>query len=121
MMSENKVQCPCGVHIEKDQYKLLYLKKDTGEIDILCPNDYCYLKELGFLKFEITEMGTVAFEIGRFYSPFVTWNATRMSEENTVKELKTHLIFITERMINWSKVVDDYQAKLKENLAKEVS
>jgi hypothetical protein len=120
-MSESKVQCPCGVYIEKDQYKLLYLKKDTGEIDILCYNDYCYLKELGFIKFSINETGNIDFDIGRFYSPFVTWNATRMNEENTVKALKIHLIFITEKLIDWRKVVDDYKTKQKENLLKEAS
>ena len=120
-MSESKVQCPCGVYIEKDQYKLLYLKKDTGEIDILCHNDYCYLKELGFLKFHIDENDKIDFDKGRFYSPFVTWNATRMSEENTIKELKTHLIHIAENMINWTKVVEDYKKKQKEEKAKEDS
>ena len=47
------IQCPCGQNIiDYNDYLLLFLKKDMGEIDILCPNDYCYLRELGFLKFD---------------------------------------------------------------------
>ena len=120
-MSESKIQCPCGVHIKENQYKLLYLKKDIGEIDILCHNDLCYLKELGYLKFDINESHKIDFTKGRFYSPFVTWNATRMSEEKASEELKNNLIFITENLINWTKVIEDYKAKIAKKREKETS
>ncbi|NHJ01163.1 MAG: hypothetical protein EAX86_03430 [Candidatus Heimdallarchaeota archaeon] len=104
-MSETAVQCPCGYTIEDYRnYLLLYLKKEMEEIDILCPNEYCYLRELGFLKFNVTETGEIKFKKGRFYAPFVTWNATRMSSEMTVKILKQHLIDITEKSVRWDKV-----------------
>ncbi|MHA2224088.1 MAG: hypothetical protein ACXAC8_02715 [Candidatus Hodarchaeales archaeon] len=106
-MSES-IQCPCGQIIEDyTKYILLNLKKEIGEggeIDILCSNDYCYLRELGFLKFNIDEKGKIILEKGRFYAPYVTWNATRMTEEKTVKELRVHLVDITEKLVQWDKI-----------------
>jgi hypothetical protein len=102
-MSET-IQCPCGRTIEDyTDYELLYLKKD--EIDILCQNEYCYLRELGFLKIDIdTDTSNISFQAGKFYAPYVTWNATRMSEEKTVEILRQHLIDITEKLVEWDKI-----------------
>lgn len=102
-MSET-IQCPCGQTIEDyKNYELLYLKKD--EIDILCQNEYCYLRELGFLKFEFSKnTDKITFQTGKFYAPYVTWNATRMSEEKTVEILRHHLIDITEKLVEWGKI-----------------
>ena len=108
-MTDQVIQCPCGQLIDdSSKYQLLYLKKEMEEIDILCPNDYCYLRELGFLKFKIDESNHIHFDKGRFYAPFVTWNATRMSEEKTIDILKQHLIEITEKNVSWKKVKEDY-------------
>lgn len=118
----NTIQCPCGQLIEDyTKYSLLYLKKDQNEIDIGCPNDYCYLRELGFLKFDIDETGKINFEKGRFYAPYVTWNATRMTEDNTVRVLKQHLIDITEKHVQWDKVIKDFKKKEAEKASEEVS
>jgi hypothetical protein len=114
-MSSDNIQCPCGQIIEDfSKYHTLYLKKDLGEIDILCPNEFCYLRELGFLKFEINESDDIVFHKGRFYSPYVTWNATRMSEEKTIERLREHLIGITEKLVSWKKVKLDYRQKKQE-------
>ncbi len=111
-LTDQVIQCPCGQFIENySQYHLLYLKKEMEEIDILCPNDYCYLRELGFLKFTIDESGHIHFDKGRFYAPFVTWNATRMSEETIVEILRQHLIEITEKHVSWKKVKEDFLKK----------
>ena len=71
-MSES-IQCPCGTIIEDyTKYMLLNLKKELGEggeIDILCSNDYCYLRELGFLKFNIDEKGKITLEKEDFMLP----------------------------------------------------
>lgn len=98
------IQCPCGETIkDHTNYELLYLKKD--EIDILCRNEFCYLRELGFLKFHYNkETEKIIFDTGKFYAPYVTWNATRMSEEKTVEILKQHLINITEKLVEWDKI-----------------
>lgn len=102
-MSET-IQCPCGQAIhDHTNYELLYLK--TDEIDILCQNEYCFLRELGFLRFDIdVNTGEIDFETGKFYAPYVTWNATRMSEEKTVQILRQHLIDITEKLVEWKKI-----------------
>ncbi len=115
------IQCPCGQNIKDyNDYLLLFLKKDMGEIDILCPNDYCYLRELGFLKFDIGENLEVFFEKGRFYAPYVTWNATKMTEETTVRILKQHLIDITEKTVDWERIKrdhisDDHKTSIQES------
>jgi hypothetical protein len=102
--STDQIQCPCGHFIpDYKEYQLLFLKKDMKEIDILCPNEFCYLRELGFLKFNI-ENGKIILEKGRFYAPYVTWNATRMTEEKTVKILREHLVDITEKHVQWDSI-----------------
>ncbi|UCE12987.1 MAG: hypothetical protein JSV04_12445 [Candidatus Heimdallarchaeota archaeon] len=119
-MSQQEIQCPCGQYIEDySKYLLLHLKKEMGEIDILCPNEFCYLRELGFLKFGIDESGEIDFDIGRFYAPYSTWNATRITEESTVKILKQHLIDITEKLVDWDKVKKGFIPKEKEEEKRE--
>lgn len=112
-MSET-IQCPCGQTIKgHTDYELLYLKKD--EIDILCQNEFCYLRELGFLKLDIDdETHKVSFQSGKFYAPYVTWNATRMSEELTVKVLRQHLIDITEKLVEWDKIAKSVKKRTED-------
>ena len=102
-MSE-KVQCPCGRVIEKpDEYKILFLKRELQELDILCPNDSCYLRELGYIKFDMHD-GEVKFKEAAFYPPFVTWNAGRLGAEGSEKLLKNHLREIVTKIIDWKKI-----------------
>lgn len=104
MPDKGNIQCPCGQIIgNSSEYNLLFLKKDLDEIDILCPNEFCYLRELGFITFKLAE-NTIKLNKGRFYAPFVTWNATRMSEEEIVSELRQHLIEICEKHIQWNRI-----------------
>lgn len=119
-MSQEEIQCPCGQYIEDySKYLLLHLKKEMGEIDILCPNEFCYLRELGFLKFRIDKAGEIEFDIGRFYAPYSTWNATRITEESTVKILKQHLIDITEKLVDWEKVKKGFIQKEEKEKSEE--
>ncbi|MHA1979389.1 MAG: hypothetical protein ACW98I_20995 [Candidatus Hodarchaeales archaeon] len=124
-MSESTIQCPCGQAIhDYSGYSLLYLKKESdegGEIDILCKNDYCYLRELGYLKFRIDKARKILLEKGKFYAPYVTWNATRMTEEKTVEILKTHLVDITEKLVQWDKVTKRTREDKKESSSEEVA
>lgn len=93
--------CPCGRKIEgASEFKLLYLKKELNEIDILCPNDNCYLREVGYIKFEVVD-GKPRFKEAGFYPPFVTWNASQMGRETAVQELKNALKDIKNR-IDWN-------------------
>ena len=105
MSSEsNDVQCPCG-RIIKDptEYKILFLKRELQEIDILCPNDSCYLRELGYVKFDVSD-GKAKFKEAAFYPPFVTWNAGRLGAEASEKLLKDHLRKIVTKIIDWKKI-----------------
>ncbi len=118
----SEIQCPCGQTIEDyKKYLLLYLKKDMGEIDILCPNEYCYLRELGFLKFNVDDFGKINFEKGRFYAPYSTWNATRISEVSTVDILRQHLINIAEKLVDWEKIRKSVEVGISEKIAQEES
>lgn len=100
------VQCPCGTTIEdSSRYTLLLLKKELSEIDILCPNETCYLRELGYVKFAISGREAV-FREGAFYPPFVTWNSTQLGREATQKILKEHLKEIVVRHIRWTDVAE---------------
>lgn len=95
--------CPCGRKIEDpSELKLLYLKKELNEIDILCPNDNCYLREVGYIKFEIID-GKPKFKEASFYPPFVTWNASQMGRDLAIEELKKTLRKLVER-IDWSMI-----------------
>jgi len=101
--TSEKIQCPCGRMIENgDEYKVLYLKHELKEIDILCPNDSCYLRELGYLRFNL-EKGKAKFKEASFYPPFVTWNSGRLGFDIAEKILKSHLKDIAKK-IDWKRL-----------------
>jgi len=98
-----RIQCPCGRIIENpDEYKVLYLKHEMREIDVLCPNDACYLRELGYVKFNL-EKGQAKFREASFYPPFVTWNSGRLGFDEAEKMLKSHLSQVV-RKIDWKRI-----------------
>jgi hypothetical protein len=100
--SEN-IQCPCGRVIEDpEEYKVLFLKRELQEIDILCPNDSCYLRELGYIKFDVQE-GKAKFKEASFYPPFVTWNSGRMGADEAETKLKNHLKMIAKK-VDWARL-----------------
>lgn len=119
MSSSNVLQCPCGKDYESpDEYKIVFLKKDQCEIDILCVNPACHLKELGYIKFEVDrEKMKILIEIAAFYPPYVTWNATRLGRENALKLLNEHLRHIIENRIDWKKIADETPSKCYTSLA----
>jgi hypothetical protein len=97
------IQCPCGRIIEDpEEYKVLYLKHELQEIDILCPNDSCYLRELGYIKFDIKN-GKAKFREASFYPPFVTWNSGRIGSDEAEKSLKDHLKKIAKK-VDWARL-----------------
>lgn len=113
--SQNYIQCPCGRVIkDPSEYKLLYLKKEQNEVDILCPNDTCYLRELGFVKFRVDENGEIRLEKASFYPPFVTWNVARMGREKATKTLREHLRWIYSKGIDWEKIKVDIKKRKEE-------
>ncbi len=110
MSREQQVlQCPCGrEYSSPDDYKIVFLKKDQCEIDILCANPACHLKELGYVKFGVDrENGKVEVEIASFYPPYVTWNATRLGRDTALKLLDKHLRYIIEKRIDWRKIAEE--------------
>jgi len=99
------VECPCGTKIrDSSKYTLLFLKKELLEIDILCPNEICHLRELGYIRFEKSG-GEALFREASFYPPFVTWNSTQLGRELAQNILKRHLKEIVTTHIDWREVV----------------
>jgi len=98
------VQCPCGRKIsEASEFHLLFLKKELNEIDVLCPNDSCYLRELGYVRFDVVE-NKAKFKEASFYPPFVTWNSSQLGKDEAQDALKGLLKDIVRKQINWSKI-----------------
>lgn len=107
------VQCPCGRYIENaSEFKLLFLKKEQNEIDIICPNENCYLRELGYIRFEVKE-GKPKFKEASFYPPFVTWNVTQLGKEEAQKQLKQMLRDLATRYVDWDRLVLAEQTQQK--------
>ncbi len=106
MAEEQYLQCPCGRVIkEPSEYKLVFLKKEHCEIDIMCPNPACHLKELGYIVFKVDrEHGKVLVETAAFYPPYVTWNATRLGREKATRLLEYHLTEIINKMVDWKRI-----------------
>lgn len=99
-----RIQCSCGTYLDDPkQYNLLFLKKELNEIDILCPNQSCFLRELGYVKFHRSS-GKAVFDEASFYPPFVTWNAAQDTSGETDAILKNHLKEIVTNLINWKRV-----------------
>jgi hypothetical protein len=106
----SSVQCPCGRTITNaGEYNLVLLRKEQGEIDVLCPNDSCYLCEVGYLKFTMEE-GKAKFQEAKFYPPFVTWNASQQGLEKASEGLKQHLKDLVTKFVNWKKISEDMRA-----------
>jgi len=114
---EEIIQCPCIS--SPAEYKLLYLKKEMNEIDILCPNDVCFLRELGFIKFDVDDEGRLKITGASFYPPFVTWNTARLGTDKALKLLKSHLREIVTRYIDWARVKADVLKRRKEQEERE--
>jgi len=95
------VQCPCGRDIkDAGEFKLLFLKKELNEIDILCPNETCYLRELGFIRFDVKD-GKAKFREASFYPPFVTWNKSQLGDEEAGSTLKKMLKELVTKYVDW--------------------
>lgn len=117
-MSETEyVQCVCGRVIrDASEYKVVYIKKENREIDILCPNDTCYLRELGFVQFTVDD-DKPKIQKATFYSPFVTWNVARLGKERANELLKQHLQQLLRRHVDWRKIVEETKKQIERERA----
>jgi len=111
------IQCVCGRLIkDPSEYKVVYIKKENRELDILCPNDTCYLRELGFIQFRL-EGDKPRITKATFYSPFVTWNVARLGKEKATQLLKQHLQMLIRRYIDWNKIVEETKKQIERERA----
>ncbi|MEM2905390.1 MAG: hypothetical protein QW057_04240 [Candidatus Bathyarchaeia archaeon] len=106
MAGEEKIQCPCGRFIDRpEDYKLIFLKKELREIDILCPNESCYLREIGYITFDVKDSKPI-FKEAIFYPPFVTWNISQLGEKARPM-MKQQLTEMVTKIIDWKKITAD--------------
>ncbi|RLE86956.1 MAG: hypothetical protein DRJ67_05995 [Thermoprotei archaeon] len=111
------IQCVCGRLIkDPSEYKVVYIKKENRELDILCPNDTCYLRELGFIQFRL-EGDKPRITKATFYSPFVTWNVARLGKDKATQLLKQHLQALIRRCIDWNKIVEETKKQIERERA----
>jgi len=111
------IQCVCGRLIkDPSEYKVVYIKKENRELDILCPNDTCYLRELGFIQFRL-EGDKPRITKATFYSPFVTWNVARLGKDKATQLLKQHLQTLIRRCIDWNKIVEETKKQIERERA----
>ena len=108
------LQCPCGKEYRDPmEYKLLFVKKEQCEIVILCSNPVGHLKGLGYIKFKIDKTHRkVHVEITSLYSPYVTWNNTRLGNEKAVRLPESRLRFIPEKRIDWKRIMGEAPLQL---------
>jgi hypothetical protein len=110
MSESEQIQCPCGkVIVNTNDYKVLFLKRELKEIDVLCPNESCYLRELGYIRFDVKNKKAI-FKEASFYPPLVTWNAGRLGWEKAEKLLKAHLKAIS-KGLDWKSLTEKKEKK----------
>jgi hypothetical protein len=98
-------QCPCGRLIRSPkEYSIFLLNLREHEINVLCPNEGCYLGELGRIRFT-TKGRSWSIEEASFNSFFLSWNSDRLGEERTKDLLESHLRDVI-RGIDWPSVMD---------------
>jgi len=118
MSEEGTIQCVCGRTIkDASEYKVMFIKKENRELDILCPNDTCYLRELGFIQFKL-EDDKPRVTKASFYSPFVTWNVARLGKDRATQLLKQHLQDIIKRYVNWDRIVEETKKQIEREKAR---
>gem|GEM_PF-6995905 len=99
------VQCPCGRLIRSPrEYRIFLFNIREHEINILCPNEGCYLGELGRIEF-VTKARSWVIEEASFNSFFLSWNSDRLGEERTKALLESHLKNVIGG-IDWLSVMD---------------
>ncbi len=109
---ETYLQCPCGRVIkDASEYKIFFLKKENREIDILCPNEACHVRELGYILFGFDD-NKVKLRKAVWYPIYVTWNKARLGGESD-NLLREHMKGVIKR-INWKRIVDDYKNYLEQ-------
>lgn len=106
-----KLQCPCGRIIDSaNDYDAIYLRHEVREVAILCPNNNCYLRELGYVRFEI-DGDEAKVKEAAFYSPYITWNIDQLGNEKAIENLKTHLHELVSKVIDWRKIANKTSEK----------
>lgn len=118
MSSEDFLQCPCGkIYKNPGDYTVVFVKKDQCEVDILCSNPACFLKELGYVKFSYDKDNQkVKVNVASFYPPYVTWNTTRLGRDKALRILESHLRELIGRNIDWRRVVEDLHPNCVEKI-----
>jgi len=107
-MSRPWLECPCGARIVRsDEVRLVWTGRDR--IDIVCPGDSCYLKEVGYIGFS-RHGDKVRLKRVSFYPPFSSWNLSRLGRERGSKLLDDLARGLMKRKVSWAQLDQSRQA-----------
>ncbi len=87
-MNSPWLECPCGAKIlHHGELRLEWKRENESQVHIICPDDSCYLREVGHIRFE-RNGHEVRLKKVMFYPPFSSWNLARLGRERGNKLLK---------------------------------
>jgi len=98
------LECPCGARIaHPDELRFVWIGREKDRLDILCPDDSCYLREVGCIEFkrcgdEVRLKGVT------FYRPFSSWNLSRLGRERGNKLLRDLARGLVRRKLSWTQL-----------------
>lgn len=102
---DDYVQCPCGRLIRSPrEYVVFLMNIGEHEISLLCPNEGCYLEELGRIRFTVKGKSRTI-EEASFNPFFFSWNSDRLGEERAKALLESHMKNAIDG-IDWLSVID---------------
>jgi len=100
-MNPQWLECPCGAKIvHQGELRLVWPQKDENQLYILCPDDSCYLKEVGYI---LLRRGGNEVRLNRviFYPAFSSWNLARLGRERGNSLLKQLAKELRKRRVSW--------------------
>jgi len=98
------LECPCGAKItHPDKLRLVWKGREEDRLDILCPGDSCYLREVGYIESR-RDGDEVRLKGVTFYRPFSSWNLSRLGRERGNKLLSDLARGVVKRKVSWAQM-----------------
>ena len=108
---EGEVQCPCGRIIRSPkEYRVFFMREIGNVVYLLCPNERCYVGELGNITFSIHGRSAKV-DRAFFNMLFYSWNSEQLGEKTAKILLEDHLKTIVTRDINWQTISETAKRK----------
>ncbi len=103
-MSAPWLECPCGAKIvHQGELRLALTQRGETQLYILCPDNSCYLREVGYIRFK-RDGDKVRLNKVIFYPPFSSWNIARLGRERGSKLLRQLAAALMKREVSWKEL-----------------